>query len=139
MPCSSPPPPLRLRVGSAAADQASSSSSSKGGGPVLTAGTTTMDTGATAAGGVGNGNAGHHQQESSSSGQSRLAPRGHWRPAEDARLRELVGLYGPQNWNLIAEKLDGRSGTFHPSVPCWVCSSDYNESKRALIYIYIYV
>ncbi|CAL5001947.1 unnamed protein product [Urochloa decumbens] len=110
MPCSSPA--WLLRMGSAAADQqASSSSSSKGGGRVLTAGTTTMDTGggcgATALG--GGGNAGDHQ-ESSSSGQSRLAARGHWRPAEDAKLRELVALYGPQNWNLIAEKLDGRSG-----------------------------
>ncbi|ESQ28286.1 hypothetical protein EUTSA_v10019759mg [Eutrema salsugineum] len=36
--------------------------------------------------------------------------RGHWRPAEDAKLKELVALYGPQNWNLIAEKLQGRSG-----------------------------
>ncbi|KAK1415934.1 hypothetical protein QVD17_31722 [Tagetes erecta] len=36
--------------------------------------------------------------------------RGHWRPAEDAKLKELVALYGPQNWNLIAEKLEGRSG-----------------------------
>ncbi|KAJ4884263.1 myb domain protein 105 [Raphanus sativus] len=38
------------------------------------------------------------------------AARGHWRPAEDAKLKELVALYGPQNWNLIAEKLQGRSG-----------------------------
>lgn len=37
--------------------------------------------------------------------------RGHWRPAEDAKLKEVVALYGPQNWNLIAEKLDGRSGS----------------------------
>ncbi|KAL0800896.1 hypothetical protein Bca101_056071 [Brassica carinata] len=36
--------------------------------------------------------------------------RGHWRPAEDAKLKELVALDGPQNWNLIAEKLQGRSG-----------------------------
>nr|GMD25784.1 myb-like protein Q [Ipomoea batatas] len=36
--------------------------------------------------------------------------RGHWRPAEDAKLKELVAIYGPQNWNLIAEKLEGRSG-----------------------------
>ncbi|KMZ73439.1 hypothetical protein ZOSMA_149G00250 [Zostera marina] len=43
-------------------------------------------------------------------GQSKLCARGHWRPAEDTKLRELVALYGPQNWNLIAEKLDGRSG-----------------------------
>ncbi|KAL6859408.1 hypothetical protein ACP4OV_017667 [Aristida adscensionis] len=110
MPCSSPHPPWLLRMAAAAtADQAaSSSSSSKGGGRVLTAGTTTMDTGATGAGGGGNTAA--DRQESSSSGQSRLAARGHWRPAEDAKLRELVALHGPQNWNLIAEKLDGRSG-----------------------------
>ncbi|KAG0580407.1 hypothetical protein KC19_4G171000 [Ceratodon purpureus] len=42
--------------------------------------------------------------------QSKLCPRGHWRPAEDEKLRELVAQYGPQNWNLIAEKLHGRSG-----------------------------
>ncbi|KAJ8504319.1 hypothetical protein OPV22_005205 [Ensete ventricosum] len=36
--------------------------------------------------------------------------RGHWRPAEDSKLRRLVELYGPQNWKLIAEKLKGRSG-----------------------------
>ncbi|KAF5196551.1 Transcription factor csa [Thalictrum thalictroides] len=36
--------------------------------------------------------------------------RGHWKPGEDARLIELVSQFGPQNWNLIAEKLDGRSG-----------------------------
>ncbi|CAK9866721.1 unnamed protein product [Sphagnum jensenii] len=42
--------------------------------------------------------------------QSKLCPRGHWRPAEDEKLRELVSHYGPQNWNLIAEKLQGRSG-----------------------------
>ncbi|ONK73848.1 uncharacterized protein A4U43_C03F200, partial [Asparagus officinalis] len=41
---------------------------------------------------------------------SKLCARGHWRPAEDSKLRELVALYGPQNWNLIAEKLEGRSG-----------------------------
>ncbi|KAL6566464.1 hypothetical protein OROGR_002079 [Orobanche gracilis] len=42
--------------------------------------------------------------------QSKLCARGHWRPAEDSKLKELVSLYGPQNWNLIAEKLEGRSG-----------------------------
>lgn len=40
----------------------------------------------------------------------KLCGRGHWRPAEDSKLKELVALYGPQNWNLIAEKLQGRSG-----------------------------
>ncbi|XP_057973863.1 transcription factor LAF1-like [Malania oleifera] len=37
-------------------------------------------------------------------------PRGHWRPAEDDKLRKLVEQYGAQNWNSIAEKLQGRSG-----------------------------
>ena len=46
----------------------------------------------------------------SDSGHSKLCARGHWRPAEDTKLKELVALYGPQNWNLIAEKLEGRSG-----------------------------
>lgn len=38
--------------------------------------------------------------------------RGHWRPAEDEKLRELVERYGPQNWNFIAEHLEGRSGKY---------------------------
>lgn len=50
------------------------------------------------------------QNNGGSGGQSKLCARGHWRPAEDTKLRELVALYGPQNWNLIAEKLEGRSG-----------------------------
>ncbi|KAG6492056.1 transcription factor MYB54-like [Zingiber officinale] len=37
-------------------------------------------------------------------------PRGHWRPREDEKLRQLVEQFGPQNWNSIAEKLQGRSG-----------------------------
>ncbi|XP_021739929.1 transcription factor MYB117-like [Chenopodium quinoa] len=41
---------------------------------------------------------------------SKVCARGHWRPAEDSKLKELVAIYGPQNWNLIAEKLEGRSG-----------------------------
>ncbi|CAM8968098.1 unnamed protein product [Rhodiola kirilowii] len=36
--------------------------------------------------------------------------RGHWRPAEDAKLKELVDQFGPHNWNLIAEYLPARSG-----------------------------
>ncbi|GLU12825.1 hypothetical protein SLE2022_294830 [Rubroshorea leprosula] len=39
-----------------------------------------------------------------------MCTRGHWRPAEDEKLRELVRRYGPHNWNAIAEKLKGRSG-----------------------------
>ncbi|KAL0356391.1 UNVERIFIED_CONTAM: Transcription factor [Sesamum radiatum] len=39
-----------------------------------------------------------------------MCSRGHWRPAEDEKLRELVERYGPHNWNAIADKLQGRSG-----------------------------
>lgn len=53
------------------------------------------------------------QLDSDSCGQSKLCSRGHWRPAEDSKLKDLVALYGPQNWNLIAVQLEGRSGTIH--------------------------
>lgn len=46
----------------------------------------------------------------STSDDAPSCPRGHWRPAEDDKLRQLVARYGPQNWNSIAEKLQGRSG-----------------------------
>ncbi|XP_059306768.1 transcription factor MYB54-like isoform X2 [Lycium ferocissimum] len=39
-----------------------------------------------------------------------MCSRGHWRPHEDEKLRELVAKYGPHNWNAIAEHLQGRSG-----------------------------
>ncbi|KAI3464186.1 hypothetical protein Pfo_020849 [Paulownia fortunei] len=39
-----------------------------------------------------------------------MCSRGHWRPAEDEKLRELVERYGPHNWNAIAQNLHGRSG-----------------------------
>ncbi|KAG6531243.1 transcription factor MYB117-like [Zingiber officinale] len=41
---------------------------------------------------------------------SKKYPRGHWRPREDQKLLQLVEEFGPQNWNSIAEKLQGRSG-----------------------------
>ncbi|XP_010999840.1 PREDICTED: transcription factor MYB23-like [Populus euphratica] len=47
---------------------------------------------------------------SSDDAKSTACPRGHWRPAEDDKLRQLVEQYGAQNWNSIAEKLHGRSG-----------------------------
>ncbi|KAF7834147.1 myb-related protein A-like [Senna tora] len=51
----------------------------------------------------------------SSNGETRKScNRGHWRPAEDERLKQLVEQYGPQNWNFIAEHLDGRSVVFEP-------------------------
>ncbi|CAL9128707.1 transcription factor CSA-like isoform X2 [Musa acuminata AAA Group] len=43
-------------------------------------------------------------------GQAKLSVRGHWKPSEDAKLMDLVARYGPQNWNFIADKLNGRSG-----------------------------
>ncbi|OIV97997.1 hypothetical protein TanjilG_14097 [Lupinus angustifolius] len=42
--------------------------------------------------------------------ETKICPRGHWRPVEDEKLRQLVEQYGAQNWNSIAEKLQGRSG-----------------------------
>ncbi|KAL3813391.1 hypothetical protein ACJIZ3_014659 [Penstemon smallii] len=42
--------------------------------------------------------------------KTKCCSRGHWKPSEDEKLIELVDFYGPQNWNLIAEKLQGRSG-----------------------------
>ncbi|KAL8152077.1 hypothetical protein V2J09_021885 [Rumex salicifolius] len=47
---------------------------------------------------------------SSAGGATKNCHRGHWRPAEDEKLRQLVKQFGPQNWNSIAEHLDGRSG-----------------------------
>jgi len=41
---------------------------------------------------------------------TKLCARGHWRPSEDVKLKELVAQFGPQNWNSIAEHLPGRSG-----------------------------
>ncbi|GLT54436.1 hypothetical protein SLA2020_276350 [Shorea laevis] len=48
--------------------------------------------------------------ESSSSTDSGRCHRGHWMPAEDEKLQELIAQYGPQNWDFIAEHLEGRSG-----------------------------
>lgn len=59
-----------------------------------------------------NNSSGKLLDQTDTCGQSKLCARGHWRPAEDAKLRELVALYGPQNWNLIADKLQGRSGIY---------------------------
>ncbi|KFK33772.1 hypothetical protein AALP_AA5G058200 [Arabis alpina] len=40
----------------------------------------------------------------------RVCSRGHWKISEDSQLMELVAVYGPQNWNHIAEKMQGRTG-----------------------------
>ncbi|CAN6848266.1 unnamed protein product [Brassica oleracea] len=42
--------------------------------------------------------------------KAKVCSRGHWRPTEDAKLKELVAQFGPQNWNVIANHLLGRSG-----------------------------
>ncbi|XP_010063899.1 transcription factor MYB77 [Eucalyptus grandis] len=47
---------------------------------------------------------------SGSGDEGKACTRGHWRPAEDEKLRQLVRQYGAHNWNAIAEKLQGRSG-----------------------------
>ena len=52
----------------------------------------------------------HEAASSAENGAKSGCPRGHWRPAEDEKLRQLVEQYGAQNWNSIAEKLQGRSG-----------------------------
>ncbi|XP_052117331.1 transcription factor MYB54-like [Arachis duranensis] len=49
-------------------------------------------------------------KEVNNSEKSKVCARGHWRPSEDSKLKELVALHGPQNWNLIAQNLEGRSG-----------------------------
>ncbi|BFG16037.1 hypothetical protein CerSpe_023110 [Prunus speciosa] len=74
----------------------------------------------------------------SSSEHTKSCARGHWRPTEDSKLKELVAQYGPQNWNLIAEHLDGK-GTcnsayynHHSRVetqqPITISSAKYNHS-----------
>lgn len=66
----------------------------------------------------------HEGQETHGHDGSRAGhARGHWRPAEDAKLKDLVALYGPKNWNLIASKLHGRSGVKGLSVfiAMWFC------------------
>jgi len=45
-----------------------------------------------------------------------MCSRGHWRPSEDEKLRELVESYGPHNWNAIAENLRGRSGKINDHI-----------------------
>ncbi|XP_068648763.1 uncharacterized protein [Aristolochia californica] len=50
------------------------------------------------------------EESGTGSEEAKSCPRGHWRPGEDEKLRQLVEQYGPQNWNSIAEKLQGRSG-----------------------------
>jgi hypothetical protein len=34
----------------------------------------------------------------------------HWKPSEDAKLKQLIADHGAKNWNNIAEQLEGRTG-----------------------------
>ncbi|XP_039682836.1 transcription factor MYB52 [Medicago truncatula] len=34
----------------------------------------------------------------------------HWKPSEDAKLKQLIADHGAKNWNNIAEQLQGRTG-----------------------------
>ncbi|XP_047326719.1 transcription factor MYB105-like [Impatiens glandulifera] len=56
------------------------------------------------------GNRSMEQTKNCRSQSNKICSRGHWRPNEDSKLRELVSFYGPQNWNLIAQNLQARSG-----------------------------
>ncbi|KAL2336924.1 hypothetical protein Fmac_011370 [Flemingia macrophylla] len=47
---------------------------------------------------------------SGENGYNKLCARGHWRSAEDEKLKNLVAQYGPKNWNFIADHLEGKSG-----------------------------
>ncbi|KAK9997064.1 hypothetical protein SO802_021750 [Lithocarpus litseifolius] len=47
---------------------------------------------------------------SSDSESGKRCYRGHWKLAEDEKLQLLVEQHGPQNWNFIADHLEGRSG-----------------------------
>lgn len=55
-----------------------------------------------------------------------MCSRGHWRPAEDEKLKELVEQYGPHNWNAIAEKLQGRSGATAVKLSPFPCLSFFS-------------
>ncbi|KAK8713060.1 hypothetical protein V6N13_148287 [Hibiscus sabdariffa] len=81
---------------------------------------TSNNSGAAAGGGGG-----------SKTGHTKLCSRGHWRPAEDAKLKELVAQYGPQNWNLIAEHLQGRSVAGKSCRLRWFNQLDPRINRRA--------
>ncbi|KAL7140983.1 hypothetical protein ABFS83_08G024200 [Erythranthe nasuta] len=57
---------------------------------------------------------------------------GHWKPSEDAKLRELVAAYGPHNWNFISEKLHISSRSGKSCRLRWYNQLDPNINKREL-------
>lgn len=67
-----------------------------------------------------------------------MCTRGHWRPAEDEKLRELVERYGPHNWNAIAEKLQGRSGTYPTLLKLYILHKKiYSATNINNIFIFL--
>jgi Myb-like DNA-binding domain len=57
--------------------------------------------------------------------EQKARTRGHWTPVEDEKLKRLVAQHGGQNWNLLADKLEGRTGN--------------NEKKNNLILKYFLI
>ncbi|KAJ3684296.1 hypothetical protein LUZ61_013460 [Rhynchospora tenuis] len=53
---------------------------------------------------------GSNNEEFKDHSQKKARTRGRWTPVEDEKLKRLVADYGAQNWNLHAQKLEGRSG-----------------------------
>lgn len=53
-------------------------------------------------------------QENKKKQLSKVCTRGHWKPSEDFKLKELVGVFGPKKWNHIARKMQGRTGKQKP-------------------------
>ncbi|XP_076945641.1 transcription factor MYB52-like [Bidens hawaiensis] len=42
--------------------------------------------------------------------QRMLVTKGHWKPSEDVKLRNLVAVHGPRNWKTKSQQFPGRSG-----------------------------
>ncbi|KAL0898386.1 hypothetical protein Bca101_082347 [Brassica carinata] len=49
-------------------------------------------------------------QENKKKQLPKVCTRGHWKPSEDCKLKELVEVFGPKKWNHIARKMQGRTG-----------------------------
>nr|KAJ0209036.1 hypothetical protein LSAT_V11C400225050 [Lactuca sativa] len=59
--------------------------------------------------------------------------KGHWKPSEDRKLRELVAVHGPKNWNMISEQLPGRSD---PQIKTMVFTREEDETLMAAYMVF---